>query len=54
MEQSGWVTSQWGLTETKRKAKFYKLTAVGRKQLKEAEESFEQLVRGVRALMRYA
>jgi transcriptional regulator len=54
MEQSGWVTSQWGLTETRRKAKFYKLTAAGRKQLKEAEESFEQLVKGVRALLRFA
>ena len=54
MEQSGWVTSQWGLTETKRKAKFYKLTMAGRKQLREAEESFEQLVKGVRALLRFA
>jgi len=54
MEQSGWVTSEWALTETKRKAKFYKLTAAGRKQLKEAEESFEQLVKGVRAMLRYA
>jgi transcriptional regulator len=54
MEQSGWVTSEWALTGTKRKAKFYKLTAAGRKQLKDAEESFEQLVRGVRAILRYA
>jgi len=54
MEQSGWVTATWALTETKRKAKFYKLTAAGRKQLKEAEESFEQLVKGVRGLLRYA
>src|SRR6202034_4015905 len=54
MEQSGWVTSHWGLTETKRKAKFYRLTVAGRKQLKEAEESFEQLVKGVRAMLRYA
>ena len=54
MEQSGWVTSKWALTETKRKAKFYKLTPAGRKQLKEAEESFEQLVKGVRAMLRYA
>ena len=29
MEQSGWVTSQWALSETNRKAKFYKLTAAG-------------------------
>jgi len=54
MEQSGWISSEWALTETKRRAKYYKLTAAGRKQLKQAEESFEQLVRGVRAILRYA
>src|SRR5271154_5781684 len=54
MEQSGWVTSKWALTETNRKAKFYKLTPAGRKQLQIAEESFEQLVKGVRAILRYA
>jgi transcriptional regulator len=54
MEQSGWVKSEWALTETKRKAKYYKLTAAGRKELEEAEKNFEQLVRGVRAIFRYA
>jgi PadR family transcriptional regulator PadR len=54
MEQSGWISSEWALTETNRRAKYYKLTAVGRKQLQEAEESFEQLVKGVRAMLRYA
>jgi PadR family transcriptional regulator PadR len=54
MEQNGWINSQWALTETNRKAKYYKLTAVGRKQLQEAEKSFEQLVKGVRAMLRYA
>jgi DNA-binding PadR family transcriptional regulator len=54
MEQSGWVKSEWALTETKRKAKYYKLTAAGRKELDEAEKNFEQLVRGVRAIFRYA
>ena len=54
MEQSGWISSEWALTETNRKAKYYKLTASGRKQLAEAEESFEQLVKGVRAMLRYA
>jgi len=54
MEQSGWVASHWALTETKRKAKFYKLTPAGRKQLKQAEENFEQLVNGVRAMLHYA
>jgi transcriptional regulator len=31
MEQSGWIRSDWALTETKRKAKYYKLTPAGRK-----------------------
>ncbi|MGA3223679.1 MAG: PadR family transcriptional regulator [Acidobacteriaceae bacterium] len=53
MEQSGWINSEWALTETNRKAKYYRLTSAGRKQLQEAEKSFEQLVRGVRAILRY-
>jgi transcriptional regulator len=54
MEQSGWIDSDWAMTETNRKAKYYKLTATGRRQLREAEESFELLVKGVRAMLRYA
>src|SRR6202167_4613808 len=54
MEQSGWVSSQWALTETNRKAKYYQLTAVGRRELQETEKSFEHLVKGVRAMLRYA
>jgi PadR family transcriptional regulator, regulatory protein PadR len=54
MEQSGWISSEWALTETNRKAKYYKLTAVGKKELQAVEKSFEQLVKGVRAMLRYA
>jgi PadR family transcriptional regulator len=54
MEQSGWISAEWALTETKRRAKYYKLTASGRKELQEAEKNFEQLVKGVRAILRYA
>jgi PadR family transcriptional regulator, regulatory protein PadR len=54
MEQSHWISAEWALTETNRKAKYYRLTAAGRKQLQEAEESFEQLVKGVRAMLRFA
>lgn len=54
MEQSRWIASEWALTETNRKAKYYQLTAAGRKQLQEAEKDFEQLVKGVRAILRYA
>jgi PadR family transcriptional regulator PadR len=54
MEQSGWIASGWALTETNRRAKYYKLTAAGWKQLHEAEKNFEQMVKGVRAILRYA
>ena len=54
IEQEGWIASEWALTETNRKAKYYRLTASGRKQLQEAEKNFEHLVKGVRAILRYA
>ena len=54
MEQSGWIASEWSLTETNRRAKYYKLTAQGKRQLEIAQESFDQLVKGVRAVLRYA
>jgi PadR family transcriptional regulator PadR len=54
MEQNGWISAEWALTDTNRRAKYYKLTAAGRKHLQEVEKSFEQLVKGVRAMLRYA
>jgi transcriptional regulator len=54
IEQKGWISSEWALTETNRQAKYYRLTAAGRKQLQKAEESFEQMVKGIRAMLRYA
>src|SRR5262250_742249 len=38
MEQSGWIGSEWGITDNNRRAKYYKLTAAGRKQLSEEED----------------
>jgi len=39
LEQEGWIVSEWGTSENNRKAKYYKLTRSGRKQLtKEANE----------------
>lgn len=54
MENSGWIASEWGQTETGRRAKYYRLTAAGRKRLLKAEDDFEELVKGVRAVLRYA
>jgi len=54
MEMSGWVRSEWKVTDTNRKAKYYRLTPAGQKELQNAEKSFEQLVKGIRAILRYA
>lgn len=54
MQQSGWIRSEWKMTDTGRKAKYYRLTAAGQKELQKAVESFEQLVKGIRAILRYA
>ena len=54
MEQSKWIASEWALTETGRRAKYYRLTAAGERRLAEAEREFDELVRGVRAVLRLA
>lgn len=42
LEQEGYITSEWGVSDNKRKAKFYKLTRAGRKQLQRESEQWEQ------------
>jgi transcriptional regulator len=54
MEQNGWVRAEWAVTEASRKAKFYTLTAAGRKQLAAREKNWEQVVKGVQAILRFA
>jgi transcriptional regulator len=54
MELSGWLSSEWVASEGKRRARFYKLTVAGRKQLAAAEESWEQLMVGVQAMRSFA
>jgi transcriptional regulator len=53
MEQNGWIRAEWAVTEAGRKAKYYELTAAGRKQLAAREKSWEQVVKGVQAILRY-
>ncbi len=43
LEQRGWVSSKWGLSENNRKAKFYSLTRAGRKQLAAEAASWERM-----------
>ena len=54
MEQDGWVRAEWGTTEKKRQARFYSLTAAGRKQLAREEENWSRLTRGVQRVLRHA
>jgi transcriptional regulator len=43
LQQRGWITSRWGTTETKRRAKFYALSRAGRKQIEEETENWERI-----------
>ena len=54
MEQEGWVRADWGKTEKNRDARFYSLTASGRKQLALEEENWARLTTGVARVIGYA
>jgi PadR family transcriptional regulator PadR len=54
IEQSGCISSEWRTTENNRRARYYRLTARGRRQLAEEEKNWDEVVRGVRAVLRYA
>ena len=54
MEQDGWVRAEWGVTEKNRQARLYTLTAAGRRQLAEEQESWARLTEGVGRVLRYA
>ncbi|HJX95795.1 MAG TPA: PadR family transcriptional regulator [Candidatus Acidoferrum sp.] len=42
LEQEGYISSEWGVSDNNRKAKYYKLTRAGRKQLSKEEREWEQ------------
>ncbi len=54
MEQDGWLRSSWKMTDKNREARFYELTAAGRKQLAQEQESWSRLTTGVARVLRYA
>ena len=47
MEEAGWLTAEWGASLNNRKAKYYKLTAAGRKQLKAEQQNWERITTAV-------
>src|SRR5882724_3738276 len=54
IEQTGWIASEWRTTETKRQARFYKLTAAGRRQLVEEEANWRRVMQGVDRFLKLA
>jgi PadR family transcriptional regulator PadR len=47
LEDRGWLSSAWGTSENNRKAKFYKLTAAGKRQLVQETSRWRQIVRAI-------
>jgi len=43
LEHRGWIAAEWGESENKRKAKYYRLTAAGRRQLKSERQEWKRL-----------
>ncbi len=54
IEQAGWIEAEWGVTENSRRARFYRITADGRKQLKAEEENWARLTQAVSRVLKYA
>ena len=54
LQRKGWVTSIWGESPTKRRARYYTITAAGRKQLGEEISSFDRVLGAINRVMRRA
>ena len=54
IERQGWISSEWGVSENNLRAKFYKLTRAGRRQLQVEEENWGRLADAVFKVMRTA
>jgi transcriptional regulator len=54
LEKRGWLESDWGESENGRQAKFYRLSAVGRRQLGEEEQNWNRLSRAVANILQTA
>jgi len=52
MRQKGWIAAAWGQTPNNQRARYYTLTAAGRRQLGEQEAGFAELTSAIRRIMR--
>jgi transcriptional regulator len=51
MQLKGWVSSEWGLTPTKRRARYYKLTPLGKKQLAQEVAEFDRVLLAIQRIL---
>ena len=54
LQQEGWITGEWGVSENKQRAKYYRLTAAGRRQLTAETSRWDRFVRAVTGVLRPA
>ena len=54
MLMEGWVTGEWGVSETKRRVRFYSLTKDGLKQLREEIAEYEQVSAAIQGILKTA
>ncbi len=52
MRQKGWIAAEWRLTPNNQRARYYEITAAGRRQLGAQEDGFSELITAVRRVMR--
>ncbi|HTE47114.1 MAG TPA: PadR family transcriptional regulator [Gemmatimonadaceae bacterium] len=52
LEDQGWLDAEWGTSDNNRRAKFYRITAAGRRQLTVERQSWERYARAVQLLLR--
>ena len=50
----GWAKAEWGTSENNRRARYYTLTAAGRRQLTAEQSEFERMVGGIQRVLRHA
>jgi transcriptional regulator len=54
LEDRGWIASEWGVSDNNRKARFYKLTRAGRRELADQTSRWETMARAVTRILRPA
>ena len=54
LERQGWITADWGVSETNRRARFYRLTAAGKRRLEQERADWERLSAAISLVMRTA